>query len=103
MLIRKFQEKKTARRIIFSFPVLLGITIFSLWMAYGTVSAIVTLRELSQKNEEIERKITDIKKSKKNLEEKTSLMETDYGIDLEARKNFNLKKPGEDVILFIEE
>lgn len=103
MILREFQEKKILRQLIFSLPVLVLVIVFSLWMVYGTVSAMITLRELSQKNGEIEKKIEDIKRSKKALEEKMSLIETEYGIDLEARANFNLKKPGEKVILFVEE
>lgn len=103
MALREFQEKKTARKLIFSWPVLITITALSLWMIYGTVSAIVMLRELSQKNREIEKKITEIQKSKKALEEKANLLRTEYGVDLEARKSFNLKKPGEEIILFVEE
>ena len=55
------------------------------------------------KNKELEFKLSETQKSKKTLEEKTKALETEYGVDLEARKNFNLKKPGEEVILFIEE
>lgn len=103
MALREFQEKKTAHKLIFSWPVLITITVFSLWMIYGIVSATVTLRELSQKNGEIEKKIVEIQKSKKALEEKASLLETEYGVDLEARRSFNLKKLGEEIILFVDE
>lgn len=103
MLMREFQEKKIARKLIFSLPVLIAVTVLLLWMIYGIVSVIVTLRKLSQKNDELKAKIENVQKSKKNLEDKMSLMETKYGVDLEARQNFNLKKPGEEVILFIEE
>lgn len=103
MLIREFQEKKTVRKIIFSTPVLVLLAILSLWMVYGTVSALITLKNLSQKNKELSAKIEDVKKQKAELEEKTLLLNTEYGIDLEARKEFNLKKPGEEVILFVDE
>lgn len=103
MALREFQEKKTARKLIFSMPVLVIIIVLSLWMIYGTVSALVTLREISQKNHELARDIEEIKKTRKIIEEKMNIMDTQYGIDFEARKSFNLKKPGEEVILFIEE
>lgn len=103
MSLREFQEKKMVRKFIFSMPVFVIITIFSLWMVYGIVSAIITLREFSQKNKEIEKKLSEVQKSKNAFEKKASLLETDYGIDLEAREKFNLKKPGEEIILFVEE
>ncbi|MEK7560101.1 MAG: septum formation initiator family protein [Patescibacteria group bacterium] len=103
MALREFQEKKNVRRLIFSLPVAILVVILSLWAAYGTVSAVFTWRELSKKNRELESKIDDIKKSKEALEEKIKLIETEYGVDLEARENFNLKKPGEQIILFVEE
>lgn len=103
MALLEFQEKKTARKIIFSLPVLVGLIAITLWMIYGAISAAITLRELSQKNNELQKKIEDVQKSKEAIEKKMNLMETDYGIDLEARANFNLKKPGEEIILFIEE
>lgn len=103
MLIREFQEKKTVRKIIFSTPVLVLLAILSLWMAYGTVSALITLKNLSQKNKELSAKIEDVKEQRAELEEKTLLLNTEYGIDLEARKEFNLKKPEEEVILFVDE
>ena len=101
--MREFQEKKTARKVIFSWPVLVVITALSLWMVYGTISAMFTLQEIYKKNRDLEKKTADVTKSKAALEEKVENMKTEYGIDLEARKNFNLKKPEEEVILFIEE
>ena len=103
MILREFQEKKTARRLIFSMPVLVVIIILSLWMMYGAVSALLTLRELSQKNQKLVKDLEEIKKFKSIVEDKANLMDTEYGVDLEARKSFNLKKPGEEVILFVEE
>lgn len=103
MSLREFQEKKMVRKFIFSMPVFVIVAVFSLWMVYGIVSAIITLREFSQKNKEIEKKLSEVQKSKNALEKKASLLETDYGIDLEAREKFNLKKPGEEIILFVEE
>ena len=103
MALREFQEKKTARRVIFSTPVLVVLAILSLWMTYGVVSALLTLREFSEKNQKLSRDLEEIKKSRKAIEEKANLMDTEYSIDLEARKSFNLKKPGEEIILFVEE
>lgn len=103
MALREFQEKKTMRKMFFSTPVLIVTVILSLWMIYGTISAFLTLKDLSQKNKELSAKIEDIKKSRAELEQKLNLMNTEYGVDLEARKNFNLKKPEEEVILFVDE
>jgi len=103
MVLREFQEKKVARRLIFSAPVLVILLALSLWMTYGIVSALVTLRELSEKNQKLTQDLDEIKKSRKAVEEKANIMDTEYGIDIEARKSFNLKKPGEEVILFVEE
>jgi len=103
MVLREFQEKKIARRLIFSAPVLVVVLALSFWMIYGVVSAFVTLRELSGKNQKLSQDLEEIKKSRKVVEEKVNIMDTEYDIDFEARKNFNLKKPGEEVILFVEE
>ena len=103
MALREFQEKKMARKIFFSWPVLIVLSALSLWMIYGATSAMVMLQKISKKNEELEFKLSETQKSQKTLEEKTKALETEHGVDLEARKNFNLKKPGEEVILFIEE
>ena len=103
MVLREFQEKKIARRLIFSAPVLVVVLALSFWMIYGVVSAFVTLRELSGKNQKLSQDLEEIKKWRKVVEEKVNIMDTEYDIDFEARKNFNLKKPGEEVILFVEE
>lgn len=103
MGISSFQEKKKIRKIFFSTPIIVIFLILICWMlfrAWGVASVWV---EISKKNEKLIQKIEEIKNTRISLEDRIKSLESEYGIDLEARARFNLRKPGEEVAIFLEE
>ena len=100
--MRAFQEDRKLRRRILSRPVLW--TLFALaaliaasalrvsWRAY-------TAREARQKTEE---GLKELQQEKSELEARISKLEHPAGIEKEAKERFNVKSPGEEVIVILE-
>lgn len=49
-----------------------------------------------------EEKLSEYEASRKRFEDKLSALNTDEGLEKEARARFNLKKPGENVVIFLD-
>lgn len=103
MALRGFQEKKMARKVLFSVPVAIFLWVVVLWVAWKSVSLWSAKSELDRSLESLKAEIETAEESTKNIEKKMESLRSEYGIDLEARGKFNLTKPGEKVVIFAEE
>lgn len=97
-----FQERKLANRILYSWPVLFfagALVIASLFGVFRNIEKYVKIkREIALAEE----KLSEYEASRKRFEEKLSALNTEEGLEKEARVRFNLKKPGEKVIIFLD-
>ncbi len=103
MGLSDFQEQRKWRKIFFSYPVavlLVPLVMWSLWQVYTAFRASKTLGdEVSA----LERQIQAVRSARIVLEQKSQGLLSPEGIDKEARGRFNLKKPGEEVVIFVDE
>ena len=100
--MRAFQEDRKLKRRILSRPVLW--TLFALAVLIAASALRVSkrayvAREARQKTEEGLKKLAE---EKSELEARISRLERPAGIEKEAKERFNIKSPGEEVIVILE-
>ena len=103
MSVRDFQERKKVERILFSWPILMilvGLLVIALWGLYNIWQS---KRALDQEIARLEQEIAKAEATRKQYETTFEALETLEGVDREARARFNLKKPGEEVVLFVDD
>ncbi len=102
MAFNDFQESKEVERAVFSWPVIFiaGLLVISaLWGIFRALEKELVLRE---EIKTLEKKIAEADSAKAVFQAKVEDLRTDAGLDREARGKFNLKKPGEEVVIFID-
>jgi len=103
MFLRDFQERKRLDRTFFSYPVLGILTFLAFAALFGAANAWYKKHVLDNEIAALEEKIADTESIKKLYEIKLENLDTAEGRDREARERFNLKKPGEGVVLFVDD
>lgn len=102
MVMYDFQERKLANRILYSWPVLFlagALVAVSLFGVFRNIEKYVKMKREVALAEE---KLSEYEASRKRFEERLSALNTEEGLEKEARARFNLKKPGEKVIIFLD-
>ncbi len=97
--MKEFQKKRKIRRALFS-PA--ALTILALIFVFLLVSAAGVYRKskmASSKSGEVKIKIERLKERKAELEEELNRLRSGFGREEELRKKFNLRKPGERVLI----
>ena len=102
MGLKDFQERKVARHILFSWPFLILTAILVLISFWGVLRNAFYYREIRANVSETEKKIAEYEESKRLFEEKLHALGTLEGLEKEARARFNLMKPGEEVVVFLD-
>lgn len=103
MALRDFQENKETERVIYSWPAILIVALLCLAVIGGISRVLRTKLALNGEIKDLEKKIAEAGASQKNYERKLADLESPAGLDREARGRFNLKKPGEEVVIFVDE
>lgn len=88
--------------MLFSWPVLflaVSLTAVALW---GVFRNIFRYTEIKKEVAAAEEKLSEYEESKKRFEERLKALDTPEGLEKEARARFNLKKPGEEVAIFLD-
>lgn len=102
MALSDFQESKEIERIIFSWPVIFVCVLLLLAALWGVFKALEKGLALRQEVANLEKKIAEAESAKNTFQAKLENLRTEAGLDREARGRFNLKKPGEGVVIFVE-
>lgn len=97
-----FQERKLANRTLYSWSVLFlvgALVTVSLFGVFRNIEKYVKMkRDVALADE----KLLEYEASRKRFEERLLALNTEEGLEKEARARFNLKKPGEEVIIFLD-
>lgn len=101
MALQDFQEGKKTDKLIFSWPVIMSAGFLCAVALFGISKVLITELALKKEIKELESKISEADVSRKIFEEKLAALRTKEGIDREARGKFNLKKPGEEIVVFV--
>lgn len=103
MVLRDFQERREMKKILFSLPtILLAVSLVALSF-YGVFRAYSARLEIRREIAKLERQIDESKKATVDFKEKFSKLNTPQGLEKEARGRFNLRMPGEKLVVFIDD
>ncbi|MEK7569347.1 MAG: septum formation initiator family protein [Patescibacteria group bacterium] len=101
--MRGFQEKKRWRNILESKPVLTLLAVLFLllaWSVYGLFGKM----EGTRKNRGIsENKVKELELKKENLSADIGNLNTEEGVERNIREKYGLAKPGEGVIIIVDD
>ncbi|HEY4497834.1 MAG TPA: septum formation initiator family protein [Candidatus Paceibacterota bacterium] len=102
MSVRDFQERKKIERILFSLPILALCTALVVLAAWGVVRIGYRKYIIDREVAALRDEIAALEAQRAEYEERFRDLATPEGLDREARGKFNLKKEGEEVVLFLE-
>ena len=102
MAFNDFQESREVERAVFSWPVIFVAGLLIIAALWGVFRALEKELALRGEIKILEKKIAYANAAKAVFQAKTEDLRTEAGLDREARGKFNLKKPGEEVVIFTE-
>ena len=102
MALNDFQEHKESDKILFSYPSILLVSALAILIIFGTAKILRSYLALRKEIRAIQAEISALEKDKVEYESRLSQFKTEAGLEKEARSRFNLKKPGEEVVIFTE-
>lgn len=103
MSVRDFQEKKRTQRLLFSVPVFFGVLIIAGFMLWAIFKLWLVKNSLESDVRDLHQQISEARARKRLYEQKSGELGTPEGLDREARFRFNLKKPDEEVVVFVDD
>lgn len=103
MVLKDFQENKEIGRAVFSWPAILVAALLVSAALWGIFRALEKGFVLRQEIKNLDGKIAEADSLKTTFQAKLEGLRTEAGLDREARGRFNLKKPGEEVAIFLDD
>ena len=98
-----FQERRRWERLFRSRPVLFILGSLFLLLVIKTLFLYIELRGIRMSIKKAESEMTALEGRKAEFEEKIAGAQKGEGIEKEARSRFNVKKPGEETIIIVDD
>lgn len=99
----EFKEKKKARKMMYSKPVLLLLLVIFVLSLEGLWNIYQKHSEAAVKAQEAKADLENLRGREADLEKKVAFLKTDRGREEEIRKKFMVGKQGEGVILVVDQ
>lgn len=103
MALRDFQEKRKLHKLIYSWPVLFTLAALIIWGLTGIVSLWRSHLDLKSRLADANERIGKIRETRSSIEKRLESLNSSSGLEQEARGRFNLKKQGEEVVIFLDD
>ncbi|MDO8522679.1 MAG: septum formation initiator family protein [bacterium] len=103
MYTRDFQERKKFEHFFYSWGSILASVLFLAIVFSGVVGLRHKERALKAEIATLDAKTVEIKTAREKNTRKLQALDTQEGIEEEARGKFNLKKEGEEMVVFLDE
>ncbi len=103
IFMREFQERRLLRKIIFSRFILIFLVSTLIFFAYASIKVYLRSRKAAEINELVRREMTDLENKKTAMEALINRLETETGAEEEIRSKFPVKKPGENMVVIVDE
>jgi cell division protein FtsB len=98
----EFYQKRSWRTVLHS-PVALGLAfLLCFFMAEIVYERYTIEQEMLEKKAEAQEKLDILTARKVELEEKVLYLSNDRGIEAEMRRNFDVARPGEQVVIIVD-
>jgi cell division protein FtsB len=99
----KFYQKRSLRGWLHS-PIMLGILgIIILFMVSVVYQRYTIEQEMVARREEAEAQLKELESRRADLEKKVEYLSNERGIEAEMRRNFDVARPGEQVVIILDE
>lgn len=99
--MKKDLSQLLLKRIIFSLPFLALLFIIFVFFSISTLRIYFQSKQISLERKEKESALRIEKEKNKELEQKISKFQTERGIEKILREKFQIKKPGEEVVIIL--
>lgn len=101
--MRSYREKRQNRALLYSWPVIIILFVLVVLLARSVYSVYQSERLASRKETAALIERDQVLARKKELLAEVEQLETSRGIEEEIRKKFSVAKPGEQVVIVVDE
>lgn len=95
----KFGSKKTWKHYVYSWPTVVMMSFIAVLMGMSVWERYMTAHIMKERRITAESEVEALRTKKTHLEEQVEYLEGERGIEEELRRNFDVAKPGEEVIV----
>jgi len=98
-----FYQKRSWRTILYSPIALTFLVMISLYLAFVTYNRYVIEREMSSRQLDAENELKTLEQRRDTLQKKVDYLSNDRGIEAEMRRNFDVAREGEKVVIILDD
>lgn len=95
----QFGKKTTWQTIVYSWPVALVLCVVVVVFSITVYERFQAEREMAQRRAAVEERHSALEDRRAVLEDKVEYLQAERGIEEELRRNFDVAKPGEQVVV----
>ena len=99
----KFGKQNTYKEYIYSKPVVFGLVLIAVLLSLSVHERYGVERDMSERRVMSETELERLQERRVQLEKRVEYLEGERGIEEEIRKNFDVAKKGEQVIILVGE
>lgn len=101
--MREFQEKRKIRKVLTVWPIVAAAGIAALWFFSAAVKEYFILRAAEDRRLAIETELSAVRNKIGLKEGEIAELASDHGLEKIIRERFNVSKPGEEVIVIVDD
>jgi len=101
--MREFQQRRIWRRLMYSKLSIFLLFIVFLFFVFSIIGVYSKSREAIRKNDEVSTEFNELKAKKEYFEAEVRRLNTNAGVEEELRNKFQIAKPGEKVLVIVDD
>lgn len=100
--MREFQEKRKIRGFLYSKKMVVLLLLVTALLFFSTIKVYLKSKNALSKRDETRKELAELEKRKAELEKDVNRFQSESGLEEEIRKNLNVQKPGEKVLVIVD-
>ena len=101
--MREFQQRKMFRSLMYSKLAIFLLLVVFLFFIFSIIGVYGKNRKATGKNNEVESELNELRKKKDYFESEIDRLNTNAGAEEELRDKFQIAKPGERVLIIVDD
>lgn len=101
--MREFQQRRILRSWLYSKLSIFLLIVVLIFFIFSIIGIYRKSREATRKNGEVSKELNELKAKKDYIEEEVERLKTNAGVEEELRDKFQIAKPGERVIIIVDD
>jgi len=98
-----FYQKRSWRAVVYSPVMLAFLALVCLYLGHSVYNRYTIEREMSFRQTEAEAELHSLEQRKETLQKKVDYLSNDRGIEAEMRRNFDVAREGEKVVIILDD